>query len=188
MNKPDGVVCSAVSDSHKTVYQLLSPELQQLMHAKRGERLHTVGRLDCKTSGLLFITNDGAFSHQLTSPQNHIKKTYIATLSKPVQKQHQAEYISLFSSGMILPPDKKAPEQKILPAELFFLEENLCCLTISEGKFHQIRRMFLAANNEVIGLKRVSIGNYQLPPELKSGEYKFLNLSVTFFLQNHSIF
>ena len=70
MNKPAGFVCSAVSDSHKTVYDLLSPELKELVSgAPRGSRLHTVGRLDCDTSGLLLLTNDGKFSHEITAGQ-----------------------------------------------------------------------------------------------------------------------
>ena len=73
MNKPCGYVCSAVSDSHKTVYQLLTPELQNLVrNAKRGERLHTVGRLDCDTSGLLLLTTDGFYSHSLTAPEMNV--------------------------------------------------------------------------------------------------------------------
>ena len=69
MNKPAGYVCSAVSDSHKTVYELLPQEMRELVSKpKRGHRLHTVGRLDCDTSGLLFLTTDGHFSHRLTSP------------------------------------------------------------------------------------------------------------------------
>ena len=86
MNKPCGYVCSAVSDSHKTIYELLPQELQTLVqNAKRGHRLHTVGRLDCNTSGLILITNDGSFSNTLTRPQNNITKTYEVTLETPVQ-------------------------------------------------------------------------------------------------------
>ena len=78
MNKPAGYVCSAVSDSHKTVYEILPQEMRELVSKpKRGHRLHTVGRLDCDTSGLLFLTTDGHFSHRLTSPENKIEKTYI---------------------------------------------------------------------------------------------------------------
>ena len=173
MNKPCGYVCSAVSDSHKTVYELLPEELQSLVkNAKRGERLHTVGRLDCNTSGLLLLTTDGAFSNYLTRPENRISKTYEARLSSPVDPASQSEYITRASAGLILPAEKKAPEQKSTGARLQFLTPTLCRLTITEGKFHEVRRLFRALENEVAELKRISFGNYKLPEDLKPGEFK----------------
>ena len=88
MNKPSGYVCSAVSDSHKTVYSLLPLEYEELLFAKRGERIHTVGRLDCDTSGLLIITNDGEFSNLLTRPESHVSKTYLVTLRDSVSLKY----------------------------------------------------------------------------------------------------
>lgn len=191
MNKPAGYVCSAVSDSHKTVYQLLPVELQDLVqNAKRGERLHTVGRLDCETSGLLLITNDGDFSHKLTDPQNKIEKTYLVTLAHPVTKDDVARYEKEVAAGVILPPEKKAPEEKSAPGKLEFtmgsdlpvttgtvLDENCvnCKITVTEGKFHEVRRIFRALGNEVINLKRIKLGNYELPLELKEGSYIIIN-------------
>lgn len=191
MNKPKGYVCSAVSDSHKTVYQLLPAELQDLVqNAKRGERLHTVGRLDCETSGLLLITNDGDFSHKLTDPQNKIEKTYLVTLAHSVTKDDAARYVKEVATGVILPPEKKAPEEKSAPGKLEFtmgtglpvttgtvLDENCvnCTITVTEGKFHEVRRIFRALGNEVINLKRIKLGNYELPLELKEGSYIIIN-------------
>lgn len=183
MNKPCGYVCSAVSDSHKTVYQLLPPELQNLVqNAKRGERLHTVGRLDCETSGLLLITNDGDFSHKLTDPQNKIEKNYLVTLAHPVTKDDVARYVKEVATGVILPPEKKAPEEKSAPGKLEFttgsvLDENCtnCKITVTEGKFHEVRRIFRALGNEVINLKRIKLGNYELPLDLKEGSYIIIN-------------
>lgn len=198
MNKPKGYVCSAVSDSHKTVYQLLPNELQDLVqNAKRGERLHTVGRLDCETSGLLLITNDGDFSHKLTDPQNKIEKTYLVTLAHSVTKDDAARYVKEVAAGVILPPEKKAPEEKSAPGKLEFttgtgLPEKLeftmgsdlpvnctdyknCKITVTEGKFHEVRRIFRALGNEVINLKRIKLGNYELPLELKEGSYIIIN-------------
>ena len=171
MNKPTGYVCSHVSDSHKTVYDLLTPELQQLLYAKRGERLHTVGRLDCETSGLLLFTNDGNFSHRLTVPENHIPKTYIAWLKNPVQENAQKEYREYFSAPHILPAEKKSPEQMAEPAKIDFISDTECKVTITQGKFHQIRRMFLPLGNEVIKLHRISLGEYSLPETLCPGEF-----------------
>lgn len=172
MNKPAGFVCSAVSDSHQTVYSLLPKEMQGLLSAKRGERLHTVGRLDLETSGLLIFTTDGDFSNLLTRPENHVEKTYIATLHTPVTEQKKAEYKDCFLKGVILPAEKKAPQQNSGPATIDFLDDSRARVTISEGKFHQVRRMFLAVGNEVISLHRTQIGSFMLPGELSPGSYK----------------
>ena len=172
MNKPCGYVCSAVSDRHKTVYSLLPEELQVLVQSPvRGKRLHSVGRLDCDTSGLLLLTDDGHFSHELTCPQNKISKTYIAKLKQIVLPEHQVEYINEFKKGIILPAEKKSPVQKALPAGIEFLSESECKVIVTEGKFHQIRRMFKAMQNEVSELKRVSFGKYVLPSDLSEGSY-----------------
>lgn len=162
MNKPVGVVCSSVSDSHKTVYDLLTPELQMLLKAKRGQRLHTVGRLDSLTSGLLLITNDGEFSNFLTRPQNKIKKTYVAVLEKSVDDKTQQDYKLAFLNGVILPAEKKAPEQFASGAEVEFLSQTVAKITVTEGKFHEVRRLFKAVGNEVLELNRVSMDVFDL--------------------------
>lgn len=189
MNKPAGYVCSAASDSHKTVYELLSPELQYLVkNAKRGHRLHTIGRLDASTTGLLLFTTDGMFSHKIATRTPEpapavpepvegpcknppITKTYLANLKNPVNKELQKEYISKAAAGLILPPEKKAPEQEAAPAELSFINERTCQIKVCEGKFHEVRRIFRALGNEVLELKRIAIGRLFLPDSLKPGEY-----------------
>ena len=173
MNKPKGYVCSAVSDSHKTVYQLLPAQMQILVKgAKRGHRLHTVGRLDADTTGLLLFTTDGKFSHYLTSPDSNIEKTYEVTLKYKVSQDQQQLYINKAASGLILPAEKKSPAEKCSPENIVFIEENRCFITISEGKFHQVRRTFLALNNEVTELKRISIGTLKLPEDLEEGDFR----------------
>lgn len=174
MNKPAGYVCSSVSDSHKTVYELLPQEMRELVSKpKRGHRLHTVGRLDCDTSGLLFLTTDGHFSHRLTSPENKIEKTYIARLKTP----GNLSYIEKAEKGLILPPEKKAPQQLSLPAFLKPLDSQflLWQVKITEGKFHQVRRIFMALQNEVEQLKRTKIGHFELPSELNEGDFMEIN-------------
>ena len=196
MNKPAGYVCSAASDSHKTVYELLPPELQYLVkNAKRGHRLHTIGRLDADTTGLLLFTTDGMFSHKIATGTPEpapavpvpalavpepvegpcknllITKTYLAILKNPVNNELQKEYISKAAAGLILPPEKKAPEQKAAPAELSFINERTCQIKVCEGKFHEVRRIFRALGNEVLELKRIVIGSLILPDSLKPGEY-----------------
>lgn len=174
MNKPSGYVCSAVSDSHKTVYELLPEHLQQLVTLpKRGEKLHTVGRLDCDTSGLLLFTTDGFFSHSLTSPEFNIKKTYLATL----KQRGNESYIKKACEGLILPAEKKAPEQKSQPAVLIPLDKDYLKwqITVTEGKFHEVRRTFLALQNEVESLQRIRIGKMELPQDLHEGDFRYFN-------------
>lgn len=177
MNKPCGYVCSAVSDSHKTVYDLLTPELQELVQgAKRGSRLHTVGRLDADTSGLLLLTTDGFFSHRITASTvagtESISKTYRATLINPVSPDIQSEYITRAATGLTLPPEKKYGEQQAEPAVLHFLNSEICEITVHEGKFHEVRRIFRALGNEVKELERISIGALTLPEDITPGKWR----------------
>ena len=174
MNKPLGYVCSAASDSHKTVYELLTPELRALVtDAPRGCRLHTVGRLDCDTSGLLLITNDGKFSNRITA-NSGVSKTYRARLVSPVTPENQETCITLAASGLTLPPEKKYGEQKALPTTLIFESADVCKITVTEGKFHEVRRIFRALGNEVTTLERITIGGLTLPVDLKPGQWREL--------------
>ena len=171
MNKPKGYVCSAASDSHKTVYELLPSELQDLVkNAKRGHRLHTVGRLDADTTGLLLLTTDGHFSHRITA--GGMTKTYRAVLMSTVEASNQQQYSTCAAQGLVLAPEKKAPEQQAAPAKIKFICENTAEITLTEGKFHEVRRIFRALGNEVTDLKRIAIGKLELPPDLAEGEYR----------------
>ena len=173
MNKPKGYVCSAVSDSHKTVYQLLTPELQALVKgAIRGKRLHTIGRLDADTTGLLLFTTDGKFSHHLTCPDSGIEKTYDVELETPVGEALQVEYARKVAAGALLPAEKKAGEEVAGPGRLTFLSETRCRIVISEGKFHQVRRTFMGMGNKVRELKRQAVGKLELPGDLAPGQYR----------------
>ena len=173
MNKPKGYVCSAASDSHKTVYELLPQELQYLVkNAKRGHRLHTIGRLDADTTGLLLLTTDGLFSHKITA--EHIEKTYCATLMQEVSPAQQVQYITRASQGLMLPPEKKSPEQPAAPATIKFLSPTTAQITVTEGKFHEVRRLFRALGNEVTELERIAIGKLTLPKDLQSGEFQII--------------
>ncbi len=199
MNKPLGYVCSAVSDSHKTVYDLLTPELHELVQGvKRGHRLHTIGRLDSDTSGLLLLTTDGMFSHKITStvvecpkdvskpPQNYgIPKTYHATLRTPVSSSEQQDYITRASQGLTLPPEKKYGEQQAEAAVLHFLNSELCEITVHEGKFHEVHRIFRALGNEVKELERISIGGLTLPEDLTPGQWREMTKDEINSLYSH---
>ena len=189
MNKPVGYICSAVSDSHKTVYELLPQEMQELVqNAKRGHRLHTIGRLDCDTSGLLLLTTDGIFSHKVATSKKiggaQLEKTYRVKLEKSVSQSEQIEYQTRAAAGVILPPEKKFGEQKAAPAKIEWckmnedntftdsVRKNQCTITISEGKFHEIRRLFRALGNEVVALERIAIAGLNLSPDLGKGEWR----------------
>ena len=177
MNKPVGYVCSAVSDSHKTVYELLTPELQELVQgAKRGHRLHTIGRLDCDTSGLLLLTNDGDFSHKVSASKKinglGLSKTYRAVLAVPVSDDDKAAYSTAAKKGILLPPEKKFGEQLAESAEIKWITSTNCKITVHEGKFHEVRRIFKALGNEVVRLERISIGSLRLPEDLACGCYR----------------
>ena len=179
MNKPRSYVCSAVSDSHKTVYDLLTPELRELVQgAKRGSRLHTIGRLDSDTSGLLLLTTDGYFSHVVsTGSTTGVSKTYRATLMSPVSPENQKIYTTRAAAGLTLPPEKKYGEQQADPALLHFIKDDVCEITVHEGKFHEVRRIFRALGNEVKELERISIGKLKLPSDLTPGQWRTLTES-----------
>lgn len=173
MNKPSGYVCSTVSDRSKTVYELLENFKNE--NQKEFSKLHTIGRLDKDTEGLLLFTTDGNFSDYITRKENQIEKTYYVELEKKVFKDEQLLYKEKFEKGIFIPEEKKAKSFTTLPAKIIWLSENSCNLTIQEGKFHQVRRMFLAMNNFVTYLKRISIGKLFLDKTLSKGEYKILS-------------
>ena len=151
-------------------------------------KLHTVGRLDIDTEGLLILTTDGLFSHRLTIPESHVSKTYLVYLRDYCDEKTRAAYAETFAKGLYLEKEKHGAEFLSKPAELIWLDEeneycnlvssnakidfNICLLTISEGKFHQVKRMFAAVGNEVIFLKRISIGNLKLDSSLLPGQYR----------------
>lgn len=176
MNKPLGAVCATASDSHPTVFSFLEDDKQkQASSAPRGVRLHTVGRLDSDTSGLLLLTTDGRFSHRITAPESAIKKTYLAGLKTPVATpQEQEKYTAACARGITLPPDRKAPEQKAAPALLEWLTPQQCRITVTEGRFHEVRRIFQTLKNEVTTLERIAIGTLTLDKTLAPGEWREL--------------
>ncbi len=160
MNKPAGVLSAARDTRAQTVVDLLQPSLK-----RRG--LFPAGRLDKDTEGLLIITDDGVFAHRMLAPKSHVFKRYEAVLAAPVTTGD----IKKFEKGVVL------NDMTCLPAELKVLTEGenpLVLVKIREGKFHQVKRMFLALNNEVLKLKRVQIGELRLDETLAPGEAREL--------------
>ena len=154
MNKPQGVLSAATDKSRQTVVDLVPEYL-------RRPEIAPVGRLDKDTTGLLLITDDGVFAHNCISPKKEITKSYIATLDGDIND----EMISQFKSGVIL-----ADGTVCRPATLERIDENIARIIITEGKYHQVKRMFGTVGLGVNSLHRESIGGLFLPDTLKSGE------------------
>ncbi|NKI18263.1 pseudouridine synthase [Spongiibacter sp. KMU-166] len=157
LNKPKGVVCATRDDRHTTVVDLLD-------HPRRDE-LHIVGRLDFNTTGLVLLTNDGNWSRRISLPQTKLPKTYEVVLSKPVT----ADYISVFQQGIYFAYEGIHTQ----PARLEITGEFSARLTLTEGKYHQVKRMFGYFQNEVLSLHRVSVGDFTLD-DLAAGESREL--------------
>ena len=157
LNKPQGVVTATEDNHEKTVMDLLGNI--------RKKDLFPVGRLDKDTEGLLLITNDGALAHSLLSPKKHVDKTYRVRC----QKVMTAEAARELEQGVII-----GDEKLTLPAKVELLGECELLLTIHEGRFHQVKRMLQAVDNEVIYLKRESFGALQLDASLELGEFRAL--------------
>ena len=168
MNKPTGFVCSTESDSHFTVYSLLPKRI-----LKKHPDIHTIGRLDCDTSGLLLFTDNGSFSHNLTEPSNQIQKTYYVKLKESVSDIDKQIYCKKCKEGIFLKEDKKSPSFTTLPSVLEWKSNDECLITLTEGKFHEVRRIFENLGNCVIILKRVSFYKFDLGT-LKEGKIKKL--------------
>ena len=154
MNKPKGVLSASSDKRQKTVIDLIPDNL-------RRPDLFPVGRLDKDTTGLLIITDDGDFAHKVISPKSMIPKTYIANLDGDITPQ----MVKMFEDGVVL-----ADDYKCKPAILERICENTARITITEGKYHQIKRMFGVVNLGVNSLHRESIGDIFIPKNLNFGE------------------
>lgn len=162
LNKPKGVVSATNDKNEKTVIDLVPKEF-------KGRNLFPAGRLDITTTGFVLVTDDGDFAHRILSPKNHIEKTYEARLAESVT-EGQLEAVR---NGIGLKDGTKC-----LPAKVTVLadgEKPLVEIKICEGKYHQIKRMFAAAGNGVIELKRTQMGGLTLDSSLKEGECRLLD-------------
>ncbi|MBO6100446.1 MAG: rRNA pseudouridine synthase [Spirochaetaceae bacterium] len=171
MNKPANVVSSTKDGEHQTVIDLLQDEYK---HRFLGGSLHLIGRLDIDTEGLLLLTTDGSLTHRLTLPKQNIPKTYFARLRDSLGEQEKADYIERFRSGIEVPREHNEEAFTAKSAELAFESANECTLTIYEGKYHQVKRMFAELDNEVVYLKRLKEGPVELDPNLQPGEAREL--------------
>jgi 16S rRNA pseudouridine516 synthase len=159
MHKPLDVVCSH-REPGRSVYELLPHRWRARLPA-----LSSIGRLDKDTTGLLLITDDGPFLHRVISPKGHVAKRYVATLARPLEG-HEAE---VFAAGTLMLDGEKDP---LAPAVLEPLGATQARLTITEGRYHQVRRMFAAVGNHVTSLHRDRIGGLALPEDLAAGAWR----------------
>lgn len=163
--KPIGVVCATKDDKHTTVIDLLA----EVLSPDETASLHIVGRLDLNTSGLVLLTNDSRWSEQLTSPKNKVAKHYLVGLKKPLTQ----EYISAFAAGMYFAYENITTQ----PVTLTIISQYQAAVVLTEGRYHQIKRMFGRFNNPVVTLHRTSIGEYVLDDDLSVGESKLMNIN-----------
>ena len=163
MNKPDGVISATRDNRDETVIDLLDVDHQNF-------EPFPIGRLDKDTVGLLLLTNDGELNHRLIAPKWHVDKVYYAKINKSVDEND----IIAFRNGITLDDGYKCLEAKL---EILSSSDELSeiRLTIQEGKFHQVKRMFEAVDKEVIYLKREEFGGLLLDPTLEEGEYRELS-------------
>ena len=180
MNKPRHYVCSTKEGDHETVFDLLDDSLRT---PYLQDKLHLVGRLDMDTEGLLLFTTDGELTHRLISPKSHISKTYLCGLEHTETAEHQTAITAKFENGIKVGPEDNEQGFTAQPAQITWLNDKIAHLTIYEGKYHQVKRMFAAVGNRIVYLKRISMGQLQLDESLELGEYKELSESDLQLLQ-----
>ncbi len=157
-NKPIGVVCANKDKDHATVFDSL--------FLPRQDTLHVAGRLDLDTTGLVLITDDGQWLHRITSPKHNHKKMYLVELDSPITENQ----IRILNDGVQLKKEKK----RSLPAEIEVIEDQKIRMTISEGKYHQVKRMLAAVGNHVVTLHREKIAHIELDESLAEGQWREL--------------
>ena len=177
MNKPSGVISATEDGKHKTVIDLLCEKYKNY-------KVFPVGRLDIDTEGLLLLTNDGVLAHNLLSPKKHVDKKYYVELKEPltIEKKKILEngikleenFVTKKAKIEIIDKDKVKDKNKNIDI-ININKANSVFITISEGKFHQVKRMFKFVENEVLYLKRVKMGKLLLSEDLKLGEYRELS-------------
>jgi len=157
INKPINTICSNVDEVYPSVFKLLDVD--------KVSELHIAGRLDVDTTGLVLVTDDGRWSFNIITPSKACKKVYRVGLSRPISE----DIVSRFLSGVQLQGEQKLT----LPAELQIISAREVLLTITEGKFHQVKRMFSAVGNRVISLHREKIGDISLDVDV--GQWRYLS-------------
>ena len=166
LHKPTGTECSQKPSTYPSIYTLLPPPLRQRPSKSAVQGVQAVGRLDQDTTGLLLLSDDGQFIHRMSSPKKHVPKVYQVTTKHPVDE----EQISRLLAGVVLDDDP----QPVKAAACEQTASHQVDLTLTEGKYHQVKRMLAAVGNRVERLHRSRIGALELPATLAPGEWKWL--------------
>lgn len=166
LHKPAGTECSRKPSAHPSIYTLLPGPLRQRPQKGATQGVQAVGRLDQDTTGLLLLTDDGQFIHRMSSPRHHVPKVYEVTARHPVDERQ----IGRLLEGVVLEDDPKP----VRAAACEFMEDGRLRLTLTEGKYHQVKRMIAAVGNRVERLHRSRIGKLELPADLPPGQWRWL--------------
>ena len=166
LSKPAGYECSHRPGAWPSVYTLLPAPLRQRPTPGKVQGVQAVGRLDQDTTGMLLLSDDGAFIHRMNSPRHHVPKVYEVTTKHPLDERQ----ITRLKAGVVLDDDPKP----VAAADAQALGEHHLQLTLTEGKYHQVKRMVAAVGNRVEALHRSRIGGLALPADLAPGEWRWL--------------
>ena len=158
------------SVSSNTDADILAPIRQSIISGE----LHLVGRLDIDTEGLLLLTTDGGLTHRLISPKSHVTKTYYIRLETPVSPEEPKTYSQQAEKGILIAPEGNDEEYLCKPAALTWISPLECTLVITEGRYHQVKRMMAALGNKVLYLKRQAMAELHLDETLQPGQYREL--------------
>ncbi|KAB2902539.1 MAG: pseudouridine synthase [Burkholderiaceae bacterium] len=165
--KPVGTECSQKPSTYPSIYTLLPAPLRQRPSKSAVQGVQAVGRLDQDTTGLLLLSDDGQFIHRMSSPKKHVPKVYRVTLKHPVD----AGQIERLLAGVVLDDDRRP----VRAADCILVDDHCVDLTLTEGKYHQVKRMMAAVGNRVEGLHRWRIGALELPSDLLPGQWRWLS-------------
>lgn len=166
LNKPAGFECSQKPSTYPSVYTLLPAPLRQ-RGGGAAAGVQAVGRLDQDTTGMLLLSDDGKFIHRMTSPRHHVPKVYEAQVKHPLDSRQ----ITRLLEGVVLDDDPKPVRAQACEA----VNEHHLRMTLTEGKYHQVKRMVAAVGNRVDSLHRSAIGNLSLTPDLSPGQWRWLS-------------
>ena len=167
LNKPEGTECSQKPSTYPSIYTLLPAPLRQRPSKTAVQGVQAVGRLDQDTTGMLLLSDDGQFIHRMSSPKKHVPKVYQVTTKHPVDEQQVAKLLA----GVVLDDDPKP----VRAAACVVVDTHRLDLTLTEGKYHQVKRMLAAVSNRVEGLHRSQIGSMTLPNDLAPGQWRWLS-------------
>jgi 16S rRNA pseudouridine516 synthase len=166
LHKPSGTECSQKPSTYPSIYSLLPAPLRQRPVKSAVQGVQAVGRLDQDTTGLLLLSDDGQFIHRMSSPKKHVPKIYQVRVKHPIDETQ----VSKLLEGVVLDDDPKP----VKASACHQLDSHNLALTLTEGKYHQVKRMLAAVGNRVEGLHRSQMGAYKLPDDLAPGQWRWL--------------